>query len=181
MDRSSDLVNLVASVLSGDEEAFRLLRDSTAKYVRFRTSHFHIYGADAEDIESKVFERAYKNLKSLKSPVRFPSWLIKIADHVIIDTFRRKRYPHVELSEAIPDRTIAIDQYVIETEIKEERIRRVMSELSMLSNQERRALTLRFFSEWELDRIANELGISVNAVKCTLNSGLKKLRQKVGK
>ena len=32
-----------------------------------------------------------------------------------------------------------------------------------------------------INDIANELGISVNAVKCTLNSGLKKLRQKVGK
>ncbi len=73
---------LVQGVISGDKDAFGELYDRWAGLIRavcFDTTR-SLDGA--EELAQEVFLRALRNLRDLREPPRFASWLIGIARHV---------------------------------------------------------------------------------------------------
>ena len=77
-----DDVELIQSVLSGDETAFSILVKRYQKGVHAlawrKVKDFHI----AEEITQDAFLQAHKKLASLKNPSQFPGWLYVIADRL---------------------------------------------------------------------------------------------------
>jgi RNA polymerase sigma-70 factor (ECF subfamily) len=90
---------LVRRSLSGDRETFALLYDRHARLVR-------VVAADAgpargADVVQETFLRAYRNLRSLRSPGDFSYWLVGIARKVVREA--RRRPAGGPLPAAVPD------------------------------------------------------------------------------
>ena len=86
-----DDVELIYSILAGDEAAFSTLVKKYQKSVHAlawrKIGDFHI----AEEITQDTFLQAHKKLASLKNPSQFPGWLYVIADRLCKAWFRKKR------------------------------------------------------------------------------------------
>ena len=70
---------LVKKCLGGEKDAFGVLvskyKDAVYGLAYSKVRNFH----DAQDIAQESFIDAYKNLRSLKHPHRFSSWIYTIA------------------------------------------------------------------------------------------------------
>ena len=73
---------LVASVLSGDREAFGRLYDRYARLVRAVVYDVASDWSTVQDLTQECFLRAYQNLARLRQPDRFGHWLVGIARQV---------------------------------------------------------------------------------------------------
>ncbi len=86
-----DDVELIDSILSGDDNAFSTLVRKYQKSVHalaWRKVHdFHI----AEEITQDTFLHVYKKLPTLKNPNQFAGWLYVIANRRCIAWHRKKK------------------------------------------------------------------------------------------
>ena len=86
-----DDVELIYSILAGDEAAFSTLVKKYQKSIHAlawrKIGDFHI----AEEITQDTFLQAHKKLASLKNPSQFAGWLYVIADRLCKAWFRKKR------------------------------------------------------------------------------------------
>ena len=91
-----DDVELIQSVLSGDENAFSVLVKRYQKGVHAlawrKVKDFHI----AEEITQDAFLQAHQKLASLKNPRQFPGWLYVIADRLCRAWFRKRQLKNVQ-------------------------------------------------------------------------------------
>ena len=91
-----DDVELIHSVLSGDEDAFSTLVKKYQKGVHAlawrKIGDYHI----AEEITQDAFLQAHKKLASLKNPSQFPGWLYVIADRLCRAWFRKRQLKNVQ-------------------------------------------------------------------------------------
>ena len=149
-----DDVELIQSVLSGDEAAFSALVRKYQKGVHAlawrKIGDFHI----AEEITQDTFLQAHKKLASLKNPSQFAGWLYVIADRLCRAWFRKKQ-PNMQSLEAISDETLektAYSHYVCEqredTAVEHQRqiVQRLMAKLP---ESERTVMVLYYLGEWE--------------------------------
>ena len=111
-----DDVELIHSVLSGDEAAFSILVKKYQKSVHAlawrKIGDFHI----AEEITQDTFLQAHKKLASLKNPSQFAGWLYVITDRRCKAWFRKKKL-HTQSLEATSEETLektAYSDYVCE-------------------------------------------------------------------
>ena len=84
-------VELIHSILSGDENAFGILVKKYQKSVHAlawrKVGDFHI----AEEITQDTFLQAHKKLAALKNPNQFAGWLYVIADRLCRAWFRKQQ------------------------------------------------------------------------------------------
>ena len=87
--------NIIQKAIDGDigafEKIYDLYVDKIFKYIYFKVGNL----ADAEDLTSKVFLKAFEKIKHYeirKSP--FSSWLFRVAHNIVVDLYREKsKYP----------------------------------------------------------------------------------------
>ncbi len=91
-----DDVELIQSILSGDETAFSTLvkRYQTGVHALAwrKIGDYHI----AEEITQDTFLQAHKKLASLKNPSQFLGWLYVIADRLCRAWFRKRQLKNVQ-------------------------------------------------------------------------------------
>ena len=84
MEREDD-VQLIQSILSGDDAAFNVLVEKYQKSVHAlvwrKIGDFHY----AEEITQDTFIQVYKKLSTLRNPNQFAGWLYVIANRFCID------------------------------------------------------------------------------------------------
>lgn len=131
----------------------------------------------AEDLTSKVFEKALANLASFQwQGVPFSAWLFKIAQNTLFDTFRSERArPKVSLEKLPPLKTgeIGPEEAAIQTESYEvlERL------LFTLPQRERDIIYMKFYEGYTNRAIAKLTGLSETNVGTILYRTLRKLRE----
>ena len=175
-----DDVQLIHSILSGDDEAFSTLVLKYQKSVHAlawrKICDFHY----AEEITQDTFLQAYKKLSTLKDPNQFAGWLYVIANRLCID-WMRKRKPAMQ---SVGDSSMkAIDKltyerYILEqreTEAAEHRYEVVKRLLEKLPESERTVVTLYYLGEMTTKEIGKFLGVSVN----TITSRLQRARERL--
>ena len=176
-----DDVELIQSVLSGDEAAFSALVRKYQKGVHAlawrKVGDFHI----AEEITQDTFLQAHKKLASLKNPSQFAGWLYVITDRLCRTWFRKKQ-PNMQSLEAISDETLektAYSHYVCEqredTAVEHQRqiVQRLMAKLP---ESERTVMVLYYLGEMTCEEISKFLGVSPNTVKSRLQRARKRLK-----
>lgn len=153
---------VLSRAMNEDAEAFGEL------YRLFRPRVFglcrHLLGRheDAEDATSEVFARLPKSIKSYQAPLPFPRWLLSVTSHYCVDRLRRQQLEH-RLFEAAPAETLPLavrEASPLEQVISEEDRDRVRKGIAALPEQYRVPLTLRYYSDFSYDEIAQELGLS---------------------
>ena len=178
-----DDVQLIRSILSGNDEAFSALVHKYKKGVHAlawrKIGDFH----HAEEITQDTFLQAYKKLPTLKNPNQFAGWLYVIANRLCLNWMRKKKPAMQSLegtSTAETDRYSYI-HYVSEqreTEASEHRSEIVQKLLTRLPESERTVMTLYYLGEMPAKEISKFLGVSVKTVHSRLHRARKRLQEK---
>ena len=176
-----DDVQLIHSILSGNEEAFSALVQKYQKGVHAlvwrKIKDFHF----AEEITQDTFLQAYKKLGTLKHPNQFAGWLYVIASRLCADWLRANR-PVVQSLENTPVGNIdrfSYARYVSEqreAEAAEHRSEIVEKLLEKLPESERTVVTLYYLGEMTAKEIGKFLGVSVNTIKSRIRRARKRLQ-----
>ena len=181
MEREDD-VQLIHSVLSGDDAAFDVLVEKYEKGVHAlawrKIGDFH----DAEEITQDAFLQAYKKLSTLKNPHQFAGWLYVIANRLCIDWLRKQK-PEIQSLEDTPVEDIEEISYRYhvsqqqQTRNAEHHHEIVKKLLAKLPESERTVVTLYYLGEMTMKEISKFLGVSVKTISSRLHRARKRLKQ----
>ena len=182
-----DNVQLIRRVLSGDDEAFRILMRRHQKGVHAliwrKIEDFHI----AEEITQDTFIQVYKKLGTLEDPNRFEGWLYVIANRRCINWIKRNKVKMdklnmqsleatlpEEVEEASYEHHISHQREVENTQRRQNLVKRL---LQQLPESERTVVTLYYLGEMTSVEISKFLGVSVNTIKSRLRRARKRLQE----
>ena len=181
MEREND-VQLIHSILSGNDEAFSVLVRKHQKSIHAlawrKVGDFHI----AEEITQDTFLSVYKNLAQLKNPNQFAGWIYVIANRLCLKWLEKNRVTMQSLEDT-PMEEIEKSSYTHhvsdqrQTEIAEDRQELVKKLLTKLPESERTVVTLFYLGEMTAKEIGKFLGVSVNTIKSRLRRGRKRLQE----
>ena len=176
-----DDIELIHSILLGDEHAFSILVKKYQKSVHAlawrKVGDFHI----AEEITQDTFLQAHKKLASLKNPSQFAGWLYVITDRLCRSWFR-KRQLRTQSLETISEETLEETAYANydreqrEGTAVEHRRRIVQGLMAKLPESERTVMVLYYLGEMTCEEISKFLGVSSNTVRSRLQRARKRLK-----
>ncbi len=142
-------------------------------YVHYRVSDFH----DAEDLISKVFEKAFNKLNYYQvERGTISTWLFSITRNTITDYYRsmmRYRYTSMETIEEIACSDAGLDDILMSSEKKQQ----LLKALAVLSKRERIIIALKFWGGTSNRDIAIQVGISESNTGIILYRAMRRLRK----
>jgi RNA polymerase sigma factor (sigma-70 family) len=168
---------LVGLVAAGSDDAFAALDERyRRRLVRFARGFVPGGTADAEDVVQDAMVRAVRALRNGSRPDALGPWLHRITRNCALDlTASRRRHPVVELVDhAHPPAEDA--QTAVERSMG---VRGLVADVGRLPDTQRSALVLRELEGRSYADIADELDVTVPAVKSLLvraRQGLKRAR-----
>jgi RNA polymerase sigma-70 factor (ECF subfamily) len=179
---------VVAQVLAGDREAFRLLVERHSRSI-FRVA-YRMTGDqhDAEEIVQETLLRAYKSLERFELRSNFGTWLYRIAVNRTLDflTARKNQMQkdayqiadnpdpeegQVQLAAASP----GPDRLLLSAELK----KKLAQALDLLTPAERVAFTMRHMEGQSIEEISRVLNLKASAAKNSVFRAVQKLRQQL--
>ena len=182
-----DNVQLIRSILSGDDEAFSTLvrkhQDDVHALIWRKIGDFHI----AEEITQDTFLQVYKKLGTLEDPNRFEGWLYVIANRRCINWIKRNKAKMDRLNmQSLEDTTpeevekASYEHHIShqrEIEITNHRQNLAKTLLQQLPESERTIVTLHYLGKMTAKEIGKFLGVSVNTIKSRLHRARKRLQE----
>jgi RNA polymerase sigma-70 factor, ECF subfamily len=170
---SSDAV-IVARVLRGDVEAFRVLveryRDRYARYA------LHMLGnrEDAEEALQDAFTRAYRSLGRCEEPERFGAWLFRIlVNRCRTVGARRGRRARTFVSDDAALLGASHEHPADRTAWREE----IDRALQRLREEQREAFLLKYVEDMGYDEMSQLTGVGVSALKMRVMRACDRLRE----
>ena len=182
----AQMTDLVIQARDGNRPAFEQLIECYQGDI-YRLIYYRIRTRmDAEDLTQDVFVRAFRSIARIREPLKFRSWLFRIAVNRVNDYLRKKRVRSIFkssdegpgiLPEAaqIKERPEALEQV-----LKEDFWRQVGRIAKKLSKMEREVFMLRFFDSLHINEIALVLKKSESTVKTHLYRALAKFKKEKG-
>jgi RNA polymerase sigma-70 factor (ECF subfamily) len=178
---------LVVAAKNGDEQAFEtLFKRHRQKILRVVLRYAHVR-EDAEDILQQSFQKAFVYLHKFEGKSSFSTWLTRIAINESLMLLRHGRAlrevsvddhseaegnaASLEMSDSSPDPEA---NYA-----RRERVQILTAALGNLSPGLRRAIELRKLAELSTEQTAEQMGLSVGAVKTRIFHGRRKLRERL--
>ncbi len=179
--KNSD-AQLIQRTLEGDDAAFTELVEKYQKQVHAlvwrKIGDFHF----AEEITQDTFIKAHQQLRTLKKPQRFASWLYVIASN-LCSTWLRNKNIRTQLQEQIEntvDERATYSEHIVteNNQITVETQRNVVQKLlSKLKESERTVMTLHYLGEMSCTEISEFLGVSTNTIKSRLRRAQQRLKK----
>jgi len=181
---------VVAQVLAGDRDAFRVLVDRHSRSI-FRVV-YRMTGnqQDAEELVQETFLRAYKSLARFELRANFSTWLYRIAVNRTLDFLTAKKtqitmketYEIVDNPEPDEGRQLQVaaegpgpDRMLLSAEMK----RKIAGAMGLLTPAERVAFTMRHMEGRSIEEISQALKLKANAAKNSVFRAVQKLRQQL--
>ncbi len=179
--RSEAGVLLVIRAARGDQEAFRLLFERYARPVMSFLYDMVGQRELAEDLVQETFVRAYRNLRSLRDPSRFSTWLFGIARNTARELIRsRIREGHkVELED---DEVLEVEDGMKtpDAEFLSKELNRVIHKaLGELAEDKRLVFTLKILHQRSYEEIAEITGFSIPKLKTDLHRARAEMRRHI--
>jgi RNA polymerase sigma-70 factor, ECF subfamily len=178
---------VVAQVLAGDREAFRLLveRHTRSIYgVAYRMTGNHL---DAEEIVQETFLRAYKSLQRFELRSSFATWIYRIAVNRCLDFLKaRKMTDTVQIADdpgsGENEREIQVaannpgpDRLLLSGEARQ----KITDAIRLLSPTERVAFTMRHMEGKSIEEISRTLKVRTSAAKNSVFRAVQKIRHEL--
>ncbi len=167
--------DVISRARTGNRDAFAELYDAYAdrvyRYVLYRVRDH----ADAEDLTSEVFTRAFANIRRYRWQGKsFLAWLYTIARNAVTDRMRRAR-PMVDLDDAfgLADGRPTAQEHV-EARERASALRRAMTRLT---SDQQEVVLLRFMGDYSSREVAHALGKNEGAVRALQFRALGRLRK----
>jgi RNA polymerase sigma-70 factor, ECF subfamily len=181
---------VVAQVLAGDKDAFRLLVERHSRSI-FRVV-YRMTGnqQDAEEVLQETFLRAYKSLVRFESRSNFGTWLYRIAVNRALDLLSSRKAqmqmkdgyqitdspdPGESRQVQLPTLAPGPDRLLISAEIK----KKVTQALGLLTPAEQVAFTMRHMEGQSIEEISQVLNVKTSAAKNCVFRAVQKLRQQL--
>ena len=180
-------IDLVRSVLDGDEQAFREIFDRHRLLVTRVVSRFFRDRSEIEECVQIAFTKTYFSLKAFRGGRgdSFPAWLTRIAVNVCYDEFRRRqRRPESRFAEMETDDTAFVESVsdgkagTTETDLVSAQLAEKI--LSSLDARDRIAMTLVYSEDYSLTDAAEIIGISASNLKSRLFRCRNHIKQRFG-
>jgi RNA polymerase sigma-70 factor (ECF subfamily) len=157
--------------VSAFSEKYRAYFPRVFAFIYARVGQTHL----AEDLAADVFERAYRNLGTLRSDDAFSTWLFTIARNVIISSGRKRGRETVVDPDVIRD--LSPSEASVETQIlRNEELKDLSAVVRTFPQREQDIISLKFDAELPNAQIAEIMGISEPNVRVILFRTLRKLR-----
>ncbi len=157
---------LLALFRQGDEDAFQVIHERYRQRL-FAYARQMLGGSrsDAEDAMQDVFLRAYGALRADDRPVTLRAWLYRVAHNRCIDQLRRPLPAAVDLFDLTRGPSL---QDPLEQAERREDLRRLVSDVRRLPEQQRSALLMREMEGLSYKELSEALAVSIPAVKSLL-------------
>lgn len=181
MEVAGNYYNKLAQRAIYDDDAFNELYDHFFPRV-YNFIFARLKNPDAaDDIVSITFMKMYENLSRYDpNKAAFSTWLFRIALNSMTDFFRRKENSQETEWEEFFDPAAPEYQEPEAQALAEEGKTELLKAIDTLTDKERRAVELKYFSGLGNKEIAELMGITANNVGVVLFGALKKLRKKLG-
>ena len=166
---------IVAQVVSGQKELFRLLVKRHEQAVYGMGMSFFRNAEDASDFTQEVFLKTFRNLSRFEGRSRFSTWLYKVAYNTAINSFTRKKDYH----------SLAEDEITPDNDTPERKLLRslardaVLEAITELPERFRICVDLFFFYDRSYLEIEAITGYPVNTIKSHVFRAKKILRGKL--
>lgn len=156
---------IIRQCLDGRPDEFRhLIRRYQSGVMAFLTGKLKDKNL-VEEATQETFVRAFFNLSNLRSPDKFHSWLIGIADRVAKEQLRDMK------------KLVGLDnvQELHSKKIQDSEDYKLEEALSMLDEPYRQVVLLRFYSGQSCQEIAENLNVPIGTVTKQLSRAYEKL------
>jgi len=174
--------SLVEASRRGDRVAFAELVRRTARLV-FARVYLEIGRSDrVEDLVQETFMVAWRSIRQVTDANGFRSWLIRVAQTVVIDAQRRdsRKKRSGTRAESGTLRLVADDgESPADSAEKEESRQRVLAALRKLPEEYRQPLMLRYIAGADYQTIERQLALSNGALRGMLSRGMAMMRREL--
>lgn len=174
----SDAV-LIKQALSGNRDCYRPLVDKYQKSVYHLACSIIHHSTEAQDITQETFLTAYKNIRKLKDPAKFGSWLYGITRNLCMEALRKRKKEPEYLD---PPSLLKLDAIVEDkvTELTGSDITDMLIvKLENLPDKYQSLLRLKYLQDYSYQEIAEMMDIPTDLVRSRLFEGRKLLREEV--
>ncbi|WP_018589372.1 sigma-70 family RNA polymerase sigma factor [Terrisporobacter glycolicus] len=160
---------LVKKAIKGDREAFEdlinMYFDRLYKEAYLRCKHEE----DAKEIVQETIYKAYRNIKSLKEPKYFKTWLSKILINVSNDYMRKNGMIELEHDENDYVKKVHNDDQI---EIKMD----LYNAMDELEDKYKDVIILRYIEDLKIEDISKILERPVNTIKTHIRKAIKDMK-----
>jgi RNA polymerase sigma-70 factor (ECF subfamily) len=136
----------------------------------------------AEDAAQESFFRAYQNILRYDPQRSFATWLLSIAAHYCIDCLRRRRFTTLSIDDDDDEHPMELpDQSALNPEseaVHREEQEQMQKVLRSLNPTDRAAIILRYWYDFSEVEIAENLSLTVSAVKSRLHRARRDLAKR---
>ncbi|MCL2671460.1 MAG: RNA polymerase sigma factor [Clostridiales bacterium] len=175
MDKK-ELPAMVALAKKGDEHAIRRLYTETKAYAYYVARQYLQTDADAQDALQETYGTVFAKLDSLTDGRAFMAWLHKIVTNKCLNIIKRSRIAYVsmdEVAEFAADTEEVLPAEWVDRAEKRTEIMRIIHELPP---GHRLAVLLHYIEGRPIAEVAEEMGITVEAVRNHLYHGRKAIK-----
>lgn len=177
---------LVATILAGDEDSFRVLvlryQSRVVNYLYRLLRNLE----EAHELAQEVFLRIYRALDRFDPKYRFSTWLFRVAQNAAIDRIRRRRLtmvsmhrPKSEDSEGGAWEFPSNERGPYGELRNRERRHAIREAIQSLRGEYRELIELRHYAELSYDEIAELKDMPLGTVKNKLFRGRQMLKAKL--
>ena len=178
---SPNEIELLISSRNGDTKAFEAIIKKYQSYICAITFSAKGDVGKSEVLAQETFISAWNDLAQLKDLNKFQSWLGGIARNVIKNSFRSQQHDLIRKAASIDQlqETETDDSGPAERVITKEQQHVVRNALQQIPEQFREPLVLFYRQEKSVKKVAEQLGLSEEAVKQRLSRGRKLLKEQL--
>lgn len=126
----------------------------------------------ADDLLQETFLKIHRFRSKYSSQYPFLPWLFTIARNIVLDFYRSSEIRHERLSVELSDN---VENSL--TTVSDIPSNDLSAALGPLPESQRRAIELRYLSEWSFERIAKELSTSPENSRKLVSRGILQLRK----
>lgn len=168
-------IELVLEVKNGERKSFSELVHRHQRALLRLCLRFTREQSLAEDIVQESFIKAYQKIHLFEGRSSFKSWLFQIALNTARNRFRQRSRDMVN----IDDVHLGVDPGAESSMVQDDVRKRIRSEVELLPEKQRLALTLRIFEDLSFKEIAQIMSCPYDTAKANYRHALLKLRARL--